>query len=207
MEAQLKVDLSGLTKGMNEVQRKQLPFAMAMTLTEVAGHVGLGWQDEMKAGLDRPTPFTLNAVAVMPARKTRLISTVLIKDIAAEYLAPFVDGGVHALGRKRAILAPKNVGLNQYGNLPRTKVATLKGKPGVYVGPLKLRSGAVVSGVWQRPTAKRNGPTHLKLLVRFADPLPVEQHLPLKERALTDVARAFGPAFAKNFNHAMATAR
>lgn len=205
------VDLRDLHKGLNEVSRRQLPFAMAQALTITAGHVGVSWQGEMKAVLDRPSPFTVNAVAVRPARKALLIATVYVKDVAAEYLEPYVEGGTHFLGGKRGLLTPKAVPLNAYGNLTRNKLATLKAKSNVYVGAVKLRSGAAVSGVWQRPTAsarrRTGGRAALKLLIRFSDPLQVRQRLDFYGRAETVIRAQFASAFADAFEHAMATAR
>ncbi len=39
------------------------------------------------------------------------------------------------------MLAPRAVGLNQYGNLPKSKLASLRAKPNVYIGPIKTKSG------------------------------------------------------------------
>lgn len=214
MQPEFRVDMSQLGKGLNEFARRQLPFAASLALTATAGEVGVAWQDEMESVLDRPTPFTVKSVAVRPARKSDLRATVYIRDIAAEYLEPFVDGGPHFLGKKQGILAPKAVGLNAYGNLPRNKVASLKGKSNVYVGRVQLKNGREISGVWQRPTqaarkrvGKTGGAAPLKLLIRFSDPLPVTQRLRFYERAEATVARAFashlGPALAR----AMASAR
>jgi hypothetical protein len=209
MDLGLKVDLRGFRTGMKDVFKKQLPFARAQALTMTAGEVGLAWKDVMREGLDRPTPFTLNAVGVAGARKTRLIARVYLKDIAAAYIEPFVKGGPHFLGAKKALLTPKGVATNQYGNLPRGKIASLKGKPGVYVGAIRLRSGQTVGGVWQRgrATAKAAGPSSLKLLVRFSDPQPVKQRLPFYARTEAVVLRTYPDNFAKAFNHAVATAR
>lgn len=213
MELGVKVDLSGYRRGMKDVFKKQAPFARATALTITAGHVAKGWQDAMKTGLDRPTPFTIGAVTVRAARKTNLVATVYLKDIAAQYIEPFVDGGPHFLGGKKALLTPKGVATNQYGNLPKGKIASLKGKPGVYVGAIKLRSGQTVSGVWQRQAgkgkgrAKVQGGAALKLLIRFSDPQPVKQKLPLFERAEAIVLKTYPEAFALAFNHAVATAK
>lgn len=215
MQLAFQVDLSQLSKGFDDVTRRQLPFAMSLALTATAGEVGIEWQDEMVSVLDRPKPFTLNAVSVKPARKSDLRSTVYLREIAAEYLEPFVEGGPHFLGKKQAILAPKNVGLNRYGNLPRNKVATLKGKAGVYVGRVQLKSGKEISGVWQRPTeaarrrvAKSGGKAAaLKLLIRFSDPLPVTQKLRFYERAEAVVAEALTRHLGPALERALATAR
>lgn len=232
MQIVLKTDLRAFSKGMSQLQKTQLPFAISQALTATAGHAGLAWQDEMREQLDRPTPFTVNSVGVRGARKTDLTARVYLKDVAAAYLEPFVSGGSHFLGGKRAILAPKAVPLNQYGNLPRRKIAALQARPDVFVGPVRLKSGQVVSGVWQRgPKGARrkggvgtkgshnikhneaqglaghNNRTTLKLLVRFSDPLTVTQHLNFRDRAEQAVREHFDTEFAKAFARAIATAK
>jgi hypothetical protein len=121
---------------------------------------------------------------------------VYIKDIAAQYLKPFEDGGAHFLGGKRGLLVPINAATNQYGNLSRGTLAKLKGRPDVFVGAVKTKSGESINGVWQRVATKSvisarvsgrggkqvrlrklNDTEHLKLLIRFSDPKSVRQHL------------------------------
>ncbi|HEX5264948.1 MAG TPA: hypothetical protein VFW13_15565 [Phenylobacterium sp.] len=216
MQIEIKTDLKGFSRQLSEVAKRQLPFAVAQALTMTAGQIGLGWQKEIEAKLDRPTPFTVKSVAVLGAKKTRLVATVFVKDIAAAYLEPFVDGGSHFLGQKKGLLTPKNVPLNAYGNISKGKLASLKGKPGVFIGPVKLKNGQVVNGVWQRKVAAggkgvKAGPLQgaqaLTLLIRFTDPQPVKQHLDFDGIAIATAQRQLQPNFAKALKHAMATAR
>lgn len=213
MRPELHVDLEGFRKTLGAVAREQLPFAVSLALTATAGEIGLAWQGEMEAVLDNPTPFTLRSVSVRAARKSDPVASVFIRPIAAEYLEPFVEGGPHFLGGKRGLLSPRNVPLNKYGNLTRNKLAALKAKPNVYVGKVRLKSGGEISGVWQRPTpsarrraSKGNAPG-LKLLIRFADPKPVTQHLRFYERAQQIAPKVFASHLAAALERALATAR
>jgi hypothetical protein len=207
MDLELRVDAKPMVKAFRKIRADQLPFAQSLALTMTAGDVGLEWQDVFVKELDRPTPFTVNSVAVIPARKSRLVARVLVKDIAAQYLEPLVDGGPHFLGKKQGLLGPRDVKLNAYGNLSRGKLASLKRKKGVYVGPIKTKGGQVVNGVWERRPAKKGLPAHLKLVIRFADPLPVENRLDLITPTRRVVLGRFPLNFAKAFNHAIATMR
>jgi hypothetical protein len=208
MAVGFEVDVKRAIRGLTDVQRKQVPFASSLMLTSLAGRVGQSWQADMLEVLDRPTPFTMKSVMVIPARKTHLVATVRIRDIAAQYLEPFVDGGPHFLGGKRGLLKPKNVPLNAYGNLSKNKLATLKAKGNVFVGPLALRSGQRVNGVWQRvaPSAKAKGGA-LKLLIRFADTQPVTQRLDFYTRAGATIRQWAARDWASAWAKARATAR
>ncbi|MCB4615326.1 hypothetical protein [Enterobacter asburiae] len=161
--------------------KKQIPFATARALTSTARKIQEAQKDNLESKLDNPTPFTVNSVASTAARKTNLTAKVFIRPTAAEYLAPEEFGGTRHLSGK-ALLNPKGVRLNKYGNLPKGKLASLKANPNVFVGSV---NGA--SGFWQRKkykpvTGKKKGKRSkngtrkprpkqpkLKLLVRFGD--------------------------------------
>ena len=116
---------------------------------------------------------------------------------AAAYLEPFETGGVHKLNGS-ALLNPKDIKLNKYGNLPRNKLSSLKSKENTFIGDI-----GGVNGVWQRKKAKKGkkGRKRLqrssngtrrdrkkqpmpKLLIRFGDALPVEPVLGYQDRAM-----------------------
>lgn len=214
-------------RSLDALARKQLPFATAKALTAVAKRVQADEQKAMKGVLDRPTPFTVNAVAVKGARKSDLQAVVYVRDIAAKYLEPFEFGGDHKLiGKGITWLNPKNgLPLNQYGNLTKSMLARLKGRSDVFVGKVKTKNGEVISGVWQRPyiranqkvrgVSRRNGLVNhttnttgrLKLLMRFGDEMPVKQHLNYRVRAKQTINAIFDAELSKAMTEALATAK
>lgn len=202
------LDFKDLERQMTNLERQQIPFAAAQTATALARRTQMSEIAALGETFDKPTPFTNRAFGVLPARKDDGIAILFAKDIQAKYLKPFLDGGKQVLGNSRAILTPKGIALNQYGNIPRGKIAALKGKPNVFVGPVHTKSGQVISGVWERPVASgKNQHTGLKLLVRFTDPQPVKQRLPYFQRA-NEVVQQWGQAEADlAIARALATAR
>ncbi|BDD90880.1 hypothetical protein PanNE5_03200 [Pandoraea sp. NE5] len=217
-------DLKALTKSLSQIEKQQLPFTIAQTLTAVAKIA----QGEEKAAMsevfDRPTPFTVNSVAVKGARKSDLEARVFIKDIAAAYLEPYEFGGNHKLiGRGKTWLNPKDRALlNQYGNFNKSALQRLEARPDVFVGTIKTKRGEQIGGVWQRPqnakvvrrAGKRgvavrgaNTTGHLKLLIRFGDEMPVRRHLEFGERAFEVVDANFAREFDKAMAKALATAK
>jgi hypothetical protein len=200
----VRANIQAASRDLNAFAYRQLPFATALALTGIAKKIRLEEQKALPTILDRPTPFTINSIGVKAATKANPTATVFVRDIAAQYLAPFEFGGPHFLGAKRGLLTPKNVGLNPYGNLPRNLVARLKGRRDVFVGAVTTRSGETIRGLWQRPST---GATGLKLLIRFSDPLPVKQHLDYRARAEAVARRWFEPEFRAAMKKALATAR
>jgi hypothetical protein len=215
----IRVDTKPLTKALYGLERQQIPFATARTLTAVAKLVAVGEKAEFGETFKSPTPFTMNAMGVTPASKASQTATVFVKDIQAVYLAPFAFGGSQVLGNKRAILTPRDVAVNQYGNIPKGRIAALKGRPDIYIGEVRTKGGKVIAGVWQRVGLTRTGKRRrikagvkpnagqLKLLIQFTNPAPVTKHLDYAARAQSVVDRNLGPEWNKAIASALATAR
>ncbi|MBT0366206.1 hypothetical protein ISO55_04345 [Morganella morganii subsp. morganii] len=188
--------MANLTDLSNQLRtlRKQIPFATAQAMTYVARKIEDAQKVAMQRNLDNPTPFTVKSVKSRGARKSDLKAKVFVMNTAAAYLEPFETGGVHKLNGS-ALLNPKDIKLNKYGNLPRNKMSALKSKENTFIGDIDG-----VNGVWQRKKAKKgrkrlqrspNGTRRdkkrqpmPKLLIRFGDALPVEPVLGYQDRAM-----------------------
>lgn len=222
----VRADVKDIERKLSDVAYRQMPFATAKALTNLAKIVQAGEKKAIGSVFDRPTPFTVNSVGVKAARKDNLQAIVFVKDIAAAYLAPYEFGGTNKLNSK-ALLKPVNVPLNQYGNLGKNKLAQLKGRSNVFVGSITFKkNGQTVSGVWQRNPVPvgfrtrgddRKGTkgghsqvdglhTTLKLLIRFADAHPVKQHLDYRKHAEALVRANFNREMGQALARAIATA-
>ena len=210
----VRAETKALTKALGAMADKQIPYATVLALNATGKAVKEAEKENIKKVFPTATPFTVNSVRQIRARKSTMTTVVFVMPTAQRYLQPYEDGGVHALN-SQALLNPKNVNVNQYGNLPRNKLAALRGRSDVFIGTIKGKSGDV-SGVWQRVAAKkaRGGkrarvasPKALKLLIRFGDALPVRERLNYRAVGVATVrgvyAAEFGPALAK----ALATAK
>lgn len=174
--------------------QKQIPFATAKAMTKVVRQIEAAQKTAFERHLESPTLFTVKSVGSVSARKNNLTAKVFVRDTAAGYLEPFEFGGEHKLN-SQALLNPKNVKLNKYGNMPRNKLSQLKEKENVFVGEVDG-----VNAVWQRkkpmkakkrrtkrsangtrrPRRKQRSP---KLLIRFGDALPVTPVLGYMDRS------------------------
>lgn len=231
MEISLSVhhDLRRLTRDLDDFAERQVPFAASQAINSLAADVQRAEKAHIKEVFPTATPFTIGSVGLRRSRKTDLEAIVFLRDIAAEYLGPYIDGGRHHLN-SRALLNPKNINLNMYGNLPKGRLQALKGRKDVFIGGVTFKgSGETVNGVWQRVTttvagkgyavrrgkggrqvverAKATQTTKLKLLIRFGDALPVEQHLDWGDQAYEIVEKGFNRAFAIAFARALSTAK
>jgi hypothetical protein len=205
IEISVRSNVNAITKSLSAFAYKQLPFATATALTMLAKEV----QAEEKANIQRtfkkPKPFTVNAVGMKGATKATLEARVFVRPIAAKYLEPYERGGVHVLAG-RALLNPKDIKLDQYGQLPRGTMKRLKARSDIYIGQLQTKHGEI-NGVWQRVKARRGNPSHIRLLIRFGDALAVTQRLDYQARARALVNRRFNAVFGAAMARAIATAR
>ena len=208
---------------LNQLQRvrKQIPFATAQALTSVARQIQDAQKTAIKRTFENPTPFTVNSVRSQGARKGNLTARVFVMDKAAAYLEPFEFGGQHKLN-SRALLNPKNVRLNKYGNLGNRKMDARK-KDDTFIGEVKG-----VAGLWKRKKTKHNrsgrGKKRLPrspngtrrprvktrppvLLIRFGNALPTRQRLGYFDRANKMAAALMPTAMARALDEALRTAK
>ncbi len=196
--------LKDLSSQLRQLQ-KQIPFATAQAMTKVVRQIETAQKTAFERHLDNPTPFTVKSVGSVAARKNSLHAKVFVRDTAADYLDPFEFGGEHKLNGS-ALLNPKDIKLNKFGNLPRNKLSQLKAKPNTFIGDV-----GGVNAVWQRRKARtRKGKKRAKrspngtrrekvkqrapkLLIRFGNALPVKPSLGYMDRANT-MANALLPS-------------
>lgn len=194
----IRSNVRQVTADLDRLERKQIPFAQALAVNNLAALVQKAEREEMEDVFDGVTPFTLGGVRVRRARKSDPTATIFLGDIAEAYLAPYIKGGRHFLGGKKGLLNPKAVSLNRFGNIARGRLAALKSKSNVFVGTIKTKNGQSIGGVFQRGNFKvgKRKPgsvphkakivgqkSRLKILIRFTDPEEVKQRLPWFETA------------------------
>lgn len=222
----IKTNIDAFSKKISALAYKQLPFATAQALTEIAKTVVAAEQLNEQKVLDRPRPFTTGAIGVVRANKARMEATVFVKDITAAYLEPYQFGGMNKLNG-RALLKPVEAvkDLDQFGNLPRNFLKKLKGRKDIFVGTIQTKVGPV-NGVWQRdssvdvelplatrggkvriPRARLNTSGKLVLLVKFTDAHPAKQFLDWFSVADRAVARNFNREMGKALGRAIASAK
>jgi hypothetical protein len=230
MQINVKSNLAAIEKKISAAAFKQIPFAAAQTLTALGRLVAQAEKVNEASVLDRPKPFTQDAVGVIGATSKSQQATVFLKDITARYLAPYEFGGPNALNSK-AVLTPiaATTDLDQFGNLPRNWMAKLRGRKDIFIGTIRTKNGPV-NGVWQRSvedgaavsvtkltkkgvlrtTKTRRGTNtsgKMKLLVKFTDAHAVKQHLGWFDVADRVVKRHFDSVMGKNLARALASAK
>jgi hypothetical protein len=112
-------DIAPVLRRLDALRRQQLPFALARALTDSAHDAQLNMAQRLPDIFDRPTPFTMRAIGVQPARKgPNPRARVFVKDIQARYLRTEELGGARVPRQGQAFVLPGHVRLNRYGNMP-----------------------------------------------------------------------------------------
>ena len=144
IEIDVKFDTREITKYLNDIEKKQVPFATARALTSTARDVKDELIREMDRVFDRPTRYTKSAFYIRSATKKKLVASVGIKDFsfkgipAIKFLAPQIYGGTRNPKRfelwlrRRSILPEgmfavpaRGAKLDRYGNLSRGQITKM----------------------------------------------------------------------------------
>lgn len=204
-----QVDFVRLDNLLRELPR-QMPFAIASTLTALAKDGQAAANDEIDKVFDRPVPFTRRSVGITPARKSNLVAAVFVKDIQAQYLGIQVTGGTRLPKSGSPIIVPVQIRLNQAGNIPRGKLKRELAKPTTFVvGKNAKGEGArLPPGIYQRPKRTKRGKAgKTKMLVAFEPKARYRRRFPFKrvvsERVLVMARRRWR----ENVVRAIKTAR
>jgi len=155
MTISVKTNVKQVTKGLNRMAMKQLPFATSVALNETGALILKGLQREADNTFDGgATPSTLRAFKPpkgLKGRRTNIIfstkkdlrTIIFIPDWAAEYLQYQIEGGIRKTSGKGTGVPTKNRKLNQYGNIPGRKSGLVKGARQI----MATYNG--IEGVWE----------------------------------------------------------
>jgi hypothetical protein len=144
IDMSVKADFKAVEKQLNNLQKKQLPYATALALTRTTQTIQKLQVREMERVFDSPTRFTLRGTRIKPASKKKLESSVEFKDWIPKgtapdtYLAAQITGGQR--NRKRSerwlqgrrlissgesLVPSKHARLNKFGNVTRGRTTKM----------------------------------------------------------------------------------
>jgi hypothetical protein len=196
MQPGFHADFRPMTRRLDDLAKRQVPFATAQALNDTAAAAQIAVKRRLPSIFDRPTPFTLNAIGLERATKTRLVARVFVKEKQAGYLTVEETGGT-VTPKKRAFLLPRGIRRNQYGNMPKGAIAAARAKPTTFSGKVDG-----VAGVYQR--AKKGA---LKLLTFYASKATYKPRFGFKVRVLKATQATAPSAFREAMARALATAK
>lgn len=195
----VKSNVDAVRKNLTDIAKKQLPFAVAKGLTATAKDAQSELARALPTQLDRPTPFTMRAFAVKPATKSMPVASVFVRPDQWKYLTYQFEGGDRKpLGR--ALVMPKSVKLNQFGNMQRRAIKQLLAKKNVFSGVING-----VPGIYLRKKSVTG--TSLQLLVGYANQARYHRRYPFREIAEGAISATFNRYLQRALDEALASAR
>lgn len=234
MNITIKIEgIEQLSQKLNDISKKQLPFALAKALTNTVQAVKAGEIEEMKKVFDRPTPYTLKSLFIEPATKVKLQSKVWVKDEAVKYIDPHITGGGRKFKRSEIHLQRarwlkedmywtpgQKASLNKYGNISGGKItqilSVLKAHPDPYAWTSKrsrqrnkkLPEYFAISGAKPSQLApgvyQRSG-RKIKPILAFVKKPGYKQRYKFFEVAQKIIEKEFWKKFEEAFKYALAT--
>jgi len=196
MRINLRHDLDSLAARLTDLERRQLPFAVARALTRTASAARAKLVEEFPRLLDRPTPFIARSPRFQRATKANQQAVVFLGETASRVLDLLIRGGGVRLpgsGRQALIEPGGRLRLDRYGNVPRTAARRPRAAEAAntFVGLPKGHPGAP-AGIWQRygrrprlgSPRKPDAPpqtARIRLLLGFRPQQVVRKSLPFYE--------------------------
>lgn len=232
MQFDIRSNIVECARWLDDVQKKQLPFAFVLAMTKTAQDVKREEITTMKRVFDRPTPYALNALQVKPASKQNLIASVEFKEgggtPAKRFLNPQVHGGPRSqkssekrlaalYGATSFAMPARGLDLNKYGNVNGSVFVRILSQLKISSDPLQNATGSKRSKGKRKASAffipksggmvmERKGSMVRPVLV-FTKAPNYTKRFPFYETGERVVAERFGVNFEIAFQRAMATAR
>tara|TARA_Y100000310_G_C20692887_1_gene823516 strand:+ start:4018 stop:4620 length:603 start_codon:yes stop_codon:yes gene_type:complete len=198
----VSVDIATSIKHLNNIQRKQIPFATSKALNQTAFDSIKTLSKQTLTKIDTPTKFTQKAFQVKKSKKTNLIAKVFIKPIQAKYFKYLIWGGTRTASGRRLNVPSTNTRLNKFGNIPRTRVPKLLQDSKHFSGIPKGRSGQDSAGIWKR------GGKNIKMVIAFQQSTSYDPgRFPFHDIVKGVVNRKFKKNFDGSLKQALRTAK
>lgn len=95
-EVEARINAREIAAALNDIEKRQMPFAAVVALTRTAWLAKTAEQNEMRRVFNAPVPWTTESLDVLPATKAQPVARVRFKDARASagfYLQPQVKAG------------------------------------------------------------------------------------------------------------------
>ena len=174
MQISVKADIKRLTRGLNDIQKKQIPFATSRALNDVAATVAMKSlrqkaQEVFEGGA---TGFTKTGFRYEKGNKNNLMSKVFIEGARADFLKFQIAGGTRFPERRSLMIPTKHTKLTKLGNIRRSEYAKMINDRAKYFSGIpKGLQGAHLAGIWERygrQTKARTG-QKIRMVAKYRD--------------------------------------
>lgn len=216
LKIQTTTNLKIVENGLNEMVRRQIPFAASLAINRCAELSKPALQSHMSIVFDRPKPFTLNSIFIKRATKTRLVATVFHSDRVAPYLAPEIKGGlrgakpfeVNLKGMSGVLVPTRNIKRDSYGGVSKglltrilSQAKPLNDRTAEFVIVAPGTSSKLLPGIYQRVKG------HIRALMLFKTKAEYHPRYDMEGIVQRVVSSEIDKQFAAAMDYALSTAR
>jgi hypothetical protein len=161
MPESIEVDIRKAMAGLNDLGKRQIPFALSKAINASVDDVVLAEKKEIKDVMDRPRPQTINAVRYEKshAKKQDVIQgRVYLADWASEKLSHLVHGGPRkpkkwesrwlsrVFGGTPFAIPSNQFKTDAYGNIPGSTISAIISKLGLNPYAIKYTKSKKIAG-------------------------------------------------------------
>ena len=213
MQVSVKANVKQLTKGLNKIQRKQIPFATSKALNTLAFDVRKTLQTVLPEYIDQPTPYTTRAIQVEKSTKKKLITTVGFRGFGfgkgkgsvppAEYMALQIGGGTRNKKGRGIPVPTKHQKTNRYGNVVKGRINKLLADKQKFFSGIPKGMGKDAAGIWERLGKKGK----LRMLIAWEDRAIYQKRFPFRMIVDKTIRTNFKKRFESALRDALQTAR
>jgi hypothetical protein len=203
MQVDIKTNYKQLVKELDDVAKKQVPFATSNAINKTLFGLRKFMGQQTLHYMKKPTPFTKRGFLVEPSKYKgwkKLKGILYIRPEVLEYLQYLIDGGIETAKRKIPIPYTwgGNIVLNRYGNIKGKRFGLIKNKR-QFIATIKG-----ISGVWERAHRRRDGTQNKpKLLIAFRASAQYKPIFPYFKIAEGYIKYNFNKKFAEAIEYAL----
>jgi len=216
MDLSISSNIKAVSRGLDKAAKKQIPFAVAQTLTALAFEAMQEERKQASKHIHMPKPFTVKSFLYKPKKvnKKKLEAWVYVNkaDTERKYMKFLIHGGISRGKGGRALLHPTtHTKLNKHGNMPgdklhrKTVVKSLAKKAKFFSGIPKGMAGQENNGIWQRYGKKKH--PRIRMVAQWKPSRKYVAKFPFYEIAGQVVVGRANKIFNKQFERAMLSAK
>ncbi len=211
IEIRVKVETKRVKRFLRNVQKQQIPFAVARAITQTLNVAKKDVLRQLDKDIRNPVPFTRRGFRVDGANKKNLRGRLFILPKQNDYLQYLIFGGVRlprgtALALRPAKPAPGRIKLNKFGNLPRNQQARAQLARGAFSATING-----VAGIWKAPTKTKSGKTRkgskFQLVLAYERQAVYRPSYRFFERGQNSIRVNWPGIFERSFRSALRSAR
>ena len=228
MQFDIRSNAREVSRWLDDAQKKQIPFATVLAMTLTARDVKTAEVMIMEKVFDRPTPYTLNALKVVPATTQTRVASVAFKEFgggtpAKRFLNPEVHGGMRSRKSHERQISPLMQGYqyavpgratdrDAYGNMKGAEIKRIISQLKVSTDPMQNATSSGRSKRKRKNNAffirgktvfQRTG-AGIKPVLVFVKSPRYRKRFPFYETAAKTVAERFSRNFEAAFQRTMA---